>query len=75
MISDIFGIVGQAITNFATSLGSAVTSIAAMFYDPTANSGAGEITFLGTLALVGVGVGVVYWAFRLIKGLIAQHRA
>lgn len=75
MISEIFATITQAITNFAQSLGSAVTNIASMFYDSTANSGAGELTFLGTLALIGVGVGVVYWAFRLIRGLISQRRA
>lgn len=76
MVSDIFGVITQAITNFASSLGDAVTNIASLFYAPASGSEtSGHITFLGTLALIGVGCGIVYWAFRMIKGLIAQRRA
>lgn len=75
MIAQIFETISTAITQFASSVGNAVSGVASLFYDPTANSGAGEITFLGTLALIGVGAGLVYWAFRLVKGLISQRRA
>lgn len=75
MIAEIFTTITTAITNFASAVGSAITSVAAMFYDPAANSGAGEITFLGTLLLIGVGCAVVYWGFRLIKGLIGRRMA
>lgn len=70
MISAIFGAVTNAVTAFAGSLSQAVTSVTNMFYDSTANSGAGELTVLGTLILIAVGVGLVYWSFRLIYRLI-----
>lgn len=72
MIAEIFETIGDAITAFASSLSSAVTSVASMFY--TSGEGGG-LTFLGTLLLIAVGVGVVYWVFRLIRGLIGRRVA
>ena len=70
MVSAIFGVIGDAVTEFAQVLGEAATAIANIFYVPGASGAAGEITFLGVLALVGVGSGIVYWLFNLIQGLI-----
>lgn len=75
MISAIFETITAAINGFAGSLTQAVTSVGALFYTPGEGSAAGSMTFLGTLVLIGVGVGVVYWVFRLIRGLIAQRVA
>lgn len=68
-ISDIFSYVTQAITSFVGSLGQAFTSVTALFWTTGDNAGP---TFLGVLILIGVGVGVVYGAYRIIKGLM--HR-
>lgn len=68
-ISDIFSYVTQAITSFVGSLGQAFTSVTALFWNTGENAGP---TFLGVLILIGVGVGVVYGAYRIIKGLM--HR-
>jgi len=75
MIAEIFQTIGEAITGFATALSSAVTSVAGMFYTPGSGDNAGQLTFLGSLLLIAVGVGVVYWVFRLIRGLIARRAA
>lgn len=72
MIAEIFQTIGDAISAFASSLSSAVTSVTALFYTSGENGG---LTFLGTLLLIAVGVGVVYWVFRLIKGLIGRRVA
>ncbi|MBO7528046.1 MAG: hypothetical protein J6T74_09210 [Clostridia bacterium] len=69
MINDIFGAVGDAVTAFASALSSSITSVTSMFYTTGENAG---LTVLGTLLLIAVGVGLVYWAFRLIKGLIRR---
>ena len=66
VITAIFGTITETITNFATSIGQAVSSVGNMFYTN------GEMTFLGTLLLLAVGVGLIYWAFRLIRGLIRR---
>lgn len=70
MINAIFGAVTEAVTSFAQSVGNAVTSVASMFV--TENSGTYSLTMLGTLLLIAVGAGLVFWAFRLIKGLIKR---
>ena len=67
LITEIFDVIGSAVTNFATTLSSAVSSITSMFYDPT-----NGMTFLGTLLLIAAGIGIVYWGFRLIRGLIRR---
>lgn len=70
MINVIFGAVGDAVSGFATAVGSAVTSVASMFI--TESSGTYSLTMLGTLLLIAVGAGLVFWGFRLIKGLIKR---
>lgn len=69
MISDIFQAVSDAVTAFASALASSITSVTSMFYTTGDNGG---LTVLGTLILIVVGVGLVYWAFRLIKGLLRR---
>lgn len=66
MVAHIFGAIGDAITAFAGVLGNGFTSLLAIFYDATSG-----LTAVGTLALIGVGVGIVYWAFRLVRNLIS----
>ncbi|MCH5171637.1 MAG: hypothetical protein J1F31_02245 [Erysipelotrichales bacterium] len=69
MIAKIFEVITQAVTAFVGSLGTAVNSITSLFYvDETG------FTMLGTLILISAGVGLVYWAFRLIRGLISQRK-
>lgn len=67
MISAIFQEVGSAVTAFTTALSNAVSGVTSMFYDATDG-----LTTLGSLLLIAVGVGLVYWAFRLIKGLVRR---
>lgn len=69
MIADIFTEVGSAITAFAQALASGVSSVTSMFYTTGENGG---LTTLGSLLLIAVGVGIVYWAFNLIRGLIKR---
>lgn len=68
-ISDLFAQVTSAITAFIGSLGQAFTEVGGLFWTTGTNAGP---TFLGLLVLIGVGVGLVYGAYRIIKGLM--HR-
>lgn len=68
MVADIFAEISAAITQMLTCLTSSITGVTALFYDSTA----GNMTFLGVLLLIAVGVGIVYWAFNLIKGLVRR---
>jgi len=69
LVPDIFTTIGEAVTGGATALSSALSSITAMFYA----SGTG-LTFLGTLSLIAVGMGLLYWGFGLIRGLISRKK-
>ena len=73
IITTIFEVIGQAVTKFVAVLTNAVGSITEMFYVP-AGSGetSGHMTFLGVLLLIVAGIGIVYWCFRLIKGLVKR---
>ena len=68
IIEAIFTGVASAVQNFTTVLGNTLTGITSMFYDSTDG-----LTFLGVLLTIAMGVGLVYWGFRLIKSLI-KHR-
>lgn len=64
MISAIFTSVGSVITGFTTALISAFGGIGDAIYS-------GEsLTTLGLLLMLGLGMGLVYWAFRVIRGLV-----
>jgi len=69
LVSDIFAAIGESVTGGATALTSAISSITAMFYA----SGTG-LTFLGTLSLIAVGMGLLYWGFGLVRGLISKKK-
>lgn len=74
IITLIFNAVGSAISGFATALASSVSSVTAMFYTPAGTGEtSGSLTFLGVLLCVAMGVGLVYWAFRVIRSLIRNR--
>lgn len=68
MVQSIFETITDAITNFVTSLGAAVSGIVDLFY--TTGTEGGELTFLGTLMLILAGIGIVYGVFKLIRALL-----
>lgn len=67
MVTDIFQVIGDAITQFAAVLGNGFSGLLAIFYT---NS---EVTAVGILALIGLGVGIVYWCFALVMRLFRQR--
>lgn len=69
VISDIFSAIGDAVTGFSTALASGVNSVTSIFYTTGTDHG---LTFLGVLLVVAMGIGLVYFAFRLIKGLVRK---
>lgn len=68
IVTDIFNTIGEVITGFSKVVGNGFTSIVGIFYQTE-----GGLTVVGTLALITLGVGVVYWAFRLVMRLIRQR--
>lgn len=58
-ISSIFGLIPQLFTE-----------LSAIFYTPGSGETAGKFTFIGTLALIGLGLGLCFVVFRMIRGFM-----
>lgn len=71
-VSDIFGVISEAISSFANTLGTAFSSITSLFW--TSGESGGSFTLLGTLTLIALGAGLVYLAFNIIRGLLRRVR-
>lgn len=73
IVSTIFQVISEAVSSFVSTLTSAVSGITELFYvAPSGTETSGHMTFLGVLLLIAAGVGIVYWCFRLIKGLVRR---
>lgn len=72
LVTTIFAVITQAVTSFVSSLGAALNGMTSLFYTAPSGSGSGQMTFLGTLLLIAAGIGIVYWAFRLIRALVRR---
>ena len=75
MVSSIFGTIGDVITALITNLTSALNGITALFWVEGTGETAGHLTILGTLAVIAVGAGIVWFVFNLIRGLIQNSAA
>lgn len=45
--------------------------ISALFYTPGADGSGGSLTFIGTLALIAAGIGLLMMVFRVIRGFLS----
>lgn len=70
MVSQIFDQLGAIAQSFATLLVSLFNSVVSIFYTPGTGDADGELTVVGILMLIGIGTGLVIWAFRFIRSLI-----
>lgn len=66
MLQQIFTTIGQTVTSFAGVIGNGFEGIISLFW----NQADSVMTPLGMLMLIGTGMGLVYWAFKLVRGLI-----
>jgi hypothetical protein len=69
MIAEIFDTIVAVVTEYITVLQGLFDGLVEIFYDSTGS----ELTLLGTLALIAVGVGIVAWAFGLVKSLFRMR--
>lgn len=67
-ISDIFGTIGDAVTNFMSTVADGVGDVLNLFWN-VGETNPGP-TPLGILVLTGLGVGLSWTVFRLIRGAI-----
>lgn len=71
MVEQIFTTLGNIATGFANLVVSLFNAVVAIFYTaPIGEETTGTLTVVGVLALIGVGTGLVIWAFNFIRRLI-----
>ena len=71
MVSQIFSVLGEIAQGFASLVVDLFSAVVTIFYTaPTGSETTGSLTIVGTLALIGVGTGLVIWAFNFIRRLI-----
>lgn len=70
MVSALIEVVQSWVTSFATMFVSIFETLVGIFYKAGENGAAGSITLVGTLALAGLGIGLVYFAYRVIRNLM-----
>lgn len=66
MIEAIFETLGEIVTAFVEVLANVFSNIVTLFWNATS----GQLTILGILLLISVGTGLVYYGYRVIRGLI-----
>jgi len=67
MITQFWELVVQVVTGFTNALIGAFSNMTQLFY--TSEEG---FTVVGQLLLIGLGMGIVYFAFRFIRALIRR---
>ena len=65
MVTKIIEVVGQWVTSFTTMFVDIFEALVGIFYN--AETG---ITLIGTLSLAGLGIGLVYFAYKVIRRLM-----
>ena len=72
MVEQIFTTLGNIATAFANLVVDLFNAVVSIFYTAPAQgeSGTGTLTIVGILALIGVGTGLVIWAFNFVRRLI-----
>lgn len=65
MVTKIIEVVGQWVTSFTTMFVDIFETLVSIFYN--AETG---ITLIGTLSLAGLGIGLVYFAYKVIRRLM-----
>lgn len=69
MIIKIFETIQDVVDGYVEVLQNIFEGLVNIFYNDTTST----LTLLGTLALIAVGVGIVAWAFGLVKSLFRMR--
>lgn len=69
MLAEILSTISTVVTGAAGWLVAAFKAIVGVFWDSTANNGAGAMTEIGILAIVGFGVALVLIVLNRVFGL------
>ena len=66
MVVKIFDTIGEVVTNYVTILITMFQNVVGIFWDGEANT----MTLVGILLLIGIGIGIVKWAFNFVTNLV-----
>jgi cell division protein FtsW (lipid II flippase) len=66
MIEEIMSTITSAVTGLGTAMVAGFTSIGGIFWDGT------KLTMVAVLALVAAAGGLLYFAFKFVKGLLGR---
>ena len=71
MVTQIFSVLGEIASGFASLLVDLFGAVVSIFYTaPTGSETTGSLTVVGILMLIGLGTGLVICAFKYIRSLI-----
>jgi len=65
IVTEIFNLIASALSGFFTVISDGITSVTALFWVPATG-----FTLVGTLTLIGLGVGLVWVLIRFVTGLV-----
>lgn len=74
LISQIFDAAGDAVTGTAGLLTSGVQALVDVFVTTSESGEVTGLTIVGIALALGVGVGAIYFLFRLIKGWLSRAK-
>lgn len=66
MVTELWSIIAEVVTGFIGSIVSAFTGLTEVFYTTEG------FTVIGQLLLIGLGMGIIYFAFRFITNLVRK---
>lgn len=70
MVSEIFNVMTEALEGFFGVLSGGITNVVNLFYTKPVGEAPGGFTFLGTILLIGLGIGLVWTLIKWISGLV-----
>jgi hypothetical protein len=74
MIESIFTGLTTIVEKTGTMVSGMLTGVGALFYTaPVAPETVGTLTLVGNLALIGLGVGMFWFGFKMVKGFITMR--
>jgi hypothetical protein len=70
IINAIFTALSGILTGLGTLLSDAFSAAVSIIWTPGANNDPGSLTVVGVLFLLGVGMTLIFFAFKFIRGLV-----
>lgn len=70
IIESLFESLQAIVSNVGSLIGSVFNSATELIYTPGVADAPGQLTVVGVLCLIGVGVGLFFFAFKWIRSLI-----